>query len=216
MVVFKHTILKRSSKDGRIKLFMNEKKKKLKYGELTLKIFDVLADNLIEVGGYPRGRINVVLGYLIKLVLESLKNRADKTKIKRALKNLEKRQLIHLEDKGGKAIVYVKRKGRLKVIEHSLKKLVEYKKKKKKWDGKWFFIFFDVPEIERRKRNYLRSFLNRIGFHQYQKSVYIFPYECEEEINLIKKVVEGAQYAKYIVAQKIEDEEKFKKIFNLR
>ena len=76
-------------------------------------------------------------------------------------------------------------------------------------------VFFDVPEIQRNKRDYLRKFLNKIGFYRYQKSVYIFPYECEEEINLIKKIVEGAKYMKYIIAEKIEDEDAIKTFFKL-
>lgn len=50
-----------------------------------------------------------------------------------------------------------------------------------------------------------------MGFYRYQKSVYVFPYECEKEIALIKKIIEGAKYMKYIVADKIEDEEEIKK-----
>ena len=93
---------------------------------------------------------------------------------------------------------------------------MEYKKKKKQWNGKWFLVFFDVPEIQRNKRDYLRKFLIHLGFYQYQKSVYIFPYECEEEVKLIKKIIEGAKYMKYIIAEKIEEEETAKNYFNLK
>lgn len=93
--------------------------------------------------------------------------------------------------------------------------LLDFKKKKKVWDGKWFLVFFDVPEIERNKRNYLRQYLKKIGFYQYQQSVYLFPYECEKEVALIKKIMEGAKYMKYIIAEKIEDEEMAKRFFNL-
>ena len=34
--------------------------------------------------------------------------------------------------------------------------------------------FFDVPEIQRNKRDYLRDYLQKIGFYRYQQSVYIF------------------------------------------
>ena len=55
-----------------------------------------------------------------------------------------------------------------------------------------------------------------IGFYQYQKSVYIFPYECEREVALIRKIIEGGKYLSYIVADKIEYEERLKTYFNLR
>jgi len=93
---------------------------------------------------------------------------------------------------------------------------LEFKKKNKQWNGKWFFVFFDVPETQKNKRDYLRKFLIKLGFFPYQKSVYIFPYECEKEVELIKKIVEGAKYMKYIVAEKIEDETKVKDYFKLQ
>ena len=80
-------------------------------------------------------------------------------------------------------------------------------------NGFWFF--FDVPEIQRNKRDYLRDYLQKIGFYRYQQSVYIFPYECEKEINLIKKIVEGAKYLNYVIAEKIEGENKMKEYFKL-
>lgn len=72
-----------------------------------------------------------------------------------------------------------------------------------------------MPEAQRNKRDYLRKFLIKLGFYQYQKSVYLFPYECEKEVSLIKKIVEGAKYMKYIIAEKIEDELSAKEYFKL-
>ena len=42
------------------------------------------------------------------------------------------------------------------------------------------FSNFDVPEEERNKRYYLKTFLKE-WFYQYQQSVYVFPYECEKK-----------------------------------
>ena len=52
---------------------------------------------------------------------------------------------------------------------------------------------FDVPEKQRNKRDYLRHLLAFIGFVQYQQSVYVYPFECKKEIDLIKKVVEESK-----------------------
>ena len=158
---------------------------------------------------------------LIEVVGDVLKSATNMTKkekerkILRSLKNLEKKQIISLEEKDDKVFVYLKDKNHPKIVEYSIKKLLDFKKKNKKWDGRWFMVFFDVPEIQRNKRDYLRSFLRRLGFYPYQKSVYIFPYECEKEVSLIKKIVEGAKYMKYIIAERIEEEDKIKKYFEL-
>ena|SRR3989338_3394011 len=177
-------------------------------------ILESVADFLIENHRFDYGpSLPYLLGLLIKSVSSSQK--IHPYKVRRAITTLEKSNLINLQREGDQIYVTLEEKGYKKVAQYSLKKLLDYKLKQKKWDGKWFMVFFDIPETQRVKRNYLRDFLKEIGFYQYQLSVYIFPYECESEINFIKQVVEGAKYTKYIIADKIEDEETIKRHFKL-
>lgn len=194
-------------------------KKNFKYGELTKGILMYFSE--IVTSGYSsvQGRKGANLPLLIdnlKGLLKTIKNnQTKKKKVLRALKNLEKNEIIELTEKNNQVYVHLKDKDNPKIIEYSIESLLNFKKKNKQWNGKWFLVFFDVPETQRNKRDYLRKFLTRLGFYQYQKSVYIFPYECEKEVNLIKKIVEGAKYMKYIIAEKIEDETLAKGYFNL-
>lgn len=189
-------------------------KNNLKPGEVTELILESIANYLIDMGGYFKPSLNVLVGLIIKEILK--KRKIEKKKIERSLKILEKREIIILEEKDDKVFIQLHENGKSKIIKYSIKLLLYFKKKEKKWKGKWYMVFFDVPEIQRNKRDYLRRFLLKLGFYPYQKSVYLFPYECEEEINLIKTVVEGAKYMKYIVAEKIEDEKLAKTFFKLR
>lgn len=151
---------------------------------------------------------------VLNLIKEFTKKKVPETKVKRVLKSLERKELIYLDKRGDQ--VFVRLKGWNPVIlKYSIKSLLDYKMKEKKWQGKWFLVFFDVPEKQRNKRNYLRSFLRYIGFFQYQLSVYVFPYECEEEVKLIKQIVESAKYMSYIVAEKIEFEAEAKRHFHM-
>lgn len=192
------------------------KNNKLGYGEITTLILEKLADTLIESGRFAyKPHLPHLLGSLLKLILDERKKHITKNKLNRAIKNLEKRKIINIQIIDDNAYVYLEEKGVRKMAEYSLKMILDFKKKNKKWDGKWFLVFFDVPEIERRKRNYLRSFLKKLGFYQYQQSVYIYPFECEKEVVLIKNIVEGAKYMRYIIAEKIEDEKSVKTYFQL-
>lgn len=49
-----------------------------------------------------------------------------------------------------------------------------------KWDRKWRFIMFDVPEARRDVRDLVRRKLLDLGFVNLQKSVYVQPYACDE------------------------------------
>jgi len=157
----------------------------------------------------------IILGSIISLIKDFKRKDIPVAKVKRVLKNLEKKEIIHLEIKGGEVYVYLKNWFTPSTVKYSLQAILDLKKRKKEWKGKWFLVMFDVPEIQRNKRIYLRNFLKYIGFYQYQKSVYLFPYECEKEIALVKKIVEGAKYMSYIIAEKIENEQAAKTYFNL-
>lgn len=183
------------------------------YGKITKAFFNTLADLLIatKISYLPSPYYS--LGILIKEIIN--KEKIKEKQIKKVLFDLKKRKIINIVEENNEVKIYLTEKGKEKVITRSIKLLLDFKKKNKKWNGKWFLIFFDVPEKERIKRDYLRKYLKKLGFYPYQRSVYILPFECEKEINLIKKIVDGAEYMKYIIAEKIEDEEKIKKYFNL-
>ena len=189
------------------------KNSKLKSGEVIESILETIADVLIDLGGYYKPRLNIIIGKLIKAVIN--KRRIDKKKIYRAIKILEKKEIIVIKEIGEQIFVQLHDKGKSTVLKYSVKSLLNFKKAKKEWQKKWYLVLFDVPEIQRNKRDYLRRFLLKLGFYPYQKSVYLFPYECEKEIRLIKKIVEGAKYMNYIVAEKIENEKLAKIFFKL-
>ncbi|MEK7597421.1 MAG: CRISPR-associated endonuclease Cas2 [Patescibacteria group bacterium] len=196
---------------------INKSKKlnKFKKGEITkiilatLGIGAILGGTILITPNFP-----IILGTFIKLIEEIKGIKLPKTKVKRTLQQLEKRKIINLEVKNNEVYVEVEDIWNKEIIKYSIQSLLELKQKSK-WTGKWFLVIFDVPEIERNKRYYLRKFLKEIGFYQYQQSVYIFPYECEKEVTLIKKIIEGGKYLSYVVADKIEYENKLKTYFNL-
>lgn len=190
--------------------------KKLKRGQLYWMILETIGLGLVAGGGSPlRPTLPIMIKHITRLLKEIHKLDVEEEKVKKSLTHMEKKEIIDLVERDDQVFVYLKDKNNATVLQYSIKALLELKNKKKQWDGKWFLVFFDVPEIQRNKRDILRKFLTKTGFYRYQKSIYIFPYECEQEIVLIKKIVEGAKYMKYIIAEKIEDEEQVKAYFQL-
>lgn len=57
-----------------------------------------------------------------------------------------------------------------------------YKLAESDWDGKWRVIIFDIPEIGRDSRDYLRQKLISLGFGRLQKSVYISPLDLLADV----------------------------------
>ncbi|MDO8561611.1 MAG: CRISPR-associated endonuclease Cas2 [bacterium] len=54
----------------------------------------------------------------------------------------------------------------------------------KKWDHKWRIVTFDIPEKYAALRNKIRDILKEAGFVRLQHSVWVFPHECEEFVQL--------------------------------
>lgn len=196
---------------------INQKVKQIKFKrwELRKAIIKIILMSVVIGGSSSRPILPLMIKSIIKLLKEDFQLAVKEEKVKRVLNSLERNEIITLTEEGNNVFVQTVDKDSPVVIKYSIKILLDLKKKEKQWKGKWYLVFFDVPETQRNKRNYLRHFLTKIGFYQYQKSVYIFPYECEEEVKLIKKIIEAGKYMKYLIAEKIEDEEKIKIFFNL-
>lgn len=56
------------------------------------------------------------------------------------------------------------------------------------WDGKWRLILFDIAETKRRSRGSFRAKLKKLGFYKLQWSAWVYPYACENEIEIIRQV----------------------------
>jgi len=76
---------------------------------------------------------------------------------------------------------------------------------------------FDVKQSERWKRDVLRSFIKRLEFIQLQKSVWIHPYDCKAEVELLQELLGfTSSEVKLLVAENIgKDEVKLRQIFKL-
>lgn len=57
-----------------------------------------------------------------------------------------------------------------------------YSMQRKKWDGKWRVVIFDIKEKEKHLRNALRDKLKELGFGMLQKSIYISPYDFVKDM----------------------------------
>src|ERR1035437_5363263 len=88
-------------------------------------------------------------------------------------------------------------------------------KNPKKWDGKWRLVIYDLPIRFKKARNAFRWKLKDLGFFQFQKSVWIYPYPCEEEILFVADFFGVRKHIEILEVNKILDDSKLKAHFNL-
>ena len=84
------------------------------------------------------------------------------------------------------------------------------------WDSKWRVVVFDVPQKFNRERDRLRSKLKVLGFYMIQKSVFVLPYPCQEEIAIYCKKLKISEYVDVIIAESLgHAESEIKKFYGL-
>ncbi len=86
----------------------------------------------------------------------------------------------------------------------------------KRWDKKWRMLIFDIEELRKIYREALRGKLKQLGFYPLQKSVWVHPFDCQAEMDLLKDFfgLSDAEF-KLIIAETIGDDKHVKKFFNL-
>lgn len=151
--------------------------------------------------GFLHGNKPLVIE-LRKFLDERQSDRAD---FSRKIYRLQRRGIIRKFTEGKIQYLEITAKG----LQHIQKLTLESKgvKHQQKWDGKWRVVISDIPEKDRAIRDFLRIHLYKLGFRQIQKSVFIFPFECSEEINYLCETSGGRQYVKYLIADIIEGEQ---------
>lgn len=85
----------------------------------------------------------------------------------------------------------------------------------RRWDGKWRVLIFDIPERRRSLRIKLRITLRSLGFERLQDSVWVYPYDCEDLIALLKAEFKVGDDIRYIIADSIERDAALRKQFKL-
>ncbi len=125
-------------------------------------------------------------------------------KIWRNFNDLKKQGDIKFrKEKDGYQIYKLTKKG-----EKRIKKLVFDEMQlriPKKWDKKWRLVIFDIPETKRNARNAFRSKLEQMDFYQCQKSTWIHPFLCVEEIEFLKKFFKIEPYVKIFLVEEMTD-----------
>ncbi|KKT84981.1 MAG: Transcriptional regulator, PaaX family [Parcubacteria group bacterium GW2011_GWD1_44_9] len=88
-------------------------------------------------------------------------------------------------------------------------------RKPKKWDGKWRMIIFDIPEKKRKVRKQISTLFNQAGLHRLQDSVWVYPYDCEDIIGLLKTDFGIGKDLLYVIANEIENDKHLRSEFGL-
>ncbi len=85
----------------------------------------------------------------------------------------------------------------------------------KKWDKKWRIMIFDIPEKKKKIRDDLTVLFRKAGIRRLQNSVWIYPYDCEDIITLLKTDFGIGKYLLYLIVDELENDKYLREEFGL-
>ena len=184
-----------------------QKKTKIKIGKIIL--LTIAAAGVISMAVLAPNTLQ-----LLKIFHGNQKRKYNlKYHINSVITKLNTQGLIKFQKKNGLTLVRLTKKGAQMLLKYQVQEISI--KKPKKWDKKWRLIIFDIKEYKRNIRDNLRKELINLGFLRLQNSVWIYPYDCEDVIILLKAHFCIGKEVLYVVAEKIENDKWLKSKFCL-
>ena len=180
----------------------------MRYGKLTNKIVSLLAGGLVL--GYARGRRqrNEILKECDRIWLS-----IDRNQLFQALNILKLGKFLEIKTKPDETkYINLTSKGKNRADKFSLQELAI--RMPRRWDKKWRIVIFDIPEDRKSLRDELRRRLKILGFAEFQKSVFAFPYHCEDEINILVNFFGLHEHVRYLESTLSYDSD-LRNVFNI-
>ncbi len=112
---------------------------------------------------------------------------------------LKRRGYIRIKNLEGKKALMLTKSG----IGRALRSSFDEKEYKKRKDGKWIMIIFDIPQNHRKARDLLRSVLRNLGYKMFQQSVWVCPYDVFDKTEKSLQFFSLDQYIKIFLVEEL-------------
>ena len=183
------------------------RKKTRKLGVVQQKILLLLLGGFVlSCSRSPSKTLSIIRG-----MNETWKD-IDKQAADRAIQALYESTLVHAkENPDGSITLTLNEDGRKRALTYRHKDIKI--PKPARWDKKWRLVLFDIPEDEREARDAFREHLDYMGFFCLQKSAWVYPFDCKNEIDFIVECLDIRAYTRFIVAEHFDNEDHLKNFF---
>lgn len=167
---------------------------------------DSISDFILELVSFKNATVEFLLDP------EKFNEKYNRRQIQKSLYYLKRKKFIAFPARSPKRRVILTRLGLRKIDQMQFEKL---KIKRAAWDGRWRLLTFDVPEKQKELRQIFRLKLKKMGFFHFQRSVFVFPYECSTEIGLITDYLRITPCVHLLTASRFFGDKQLVKKFNL-
>jgi len=134
-------------------------------------------------------------------VFEKYRKTKNRRQFNDLIYRLKKNNLIKVKNLQGKQTVMLTKKGIDKAFRARFK--VESAELKKRKDGKWIMIIFDIPQNHKKSRDLLRSILQNLGYKMFQHSVWVTPYDVSQKTEELLQWYSFDRYVRIFLIEKL-------------
>ncbi|MBU2109524.1 hypothetical protein KKB71_01010 [Patescibacteria group bacterium] len=179
-------------------------------GELAKEILKGLAVGGLIIASFALPNLPQVFH------LFGVKTSRERYKMNRILQNLEKQKLIDIYEKGEDMVMEITERGKKRILKYKFDEIVIARPKK--WDEYWRMIIFDIPERYKKGRDALTKKLKEMEIYPLQKSVFICPFDCRNEVDFVSEFFDVRKFVHYFVVKEIDekDENFLRRYYNLK
>ncbi|MEK7080294.1 MAG: hypothetical protein AAB925_00480 [Patescibacteria group bacterium] len=133
---------------------------------------------------------------------------------KRAVVDLRKNEFIkQKQNYDGSVLISLSEEGKLRALNLIFRR---FDNRREKWDCKWRMVSFDIPNQYTKGRKALVYRLKSGGFYELQKSLFLYPYDCEKEIRALARLFKIEKYIRFGVLETIDSQEILIRRFKLK
>lgn len=132
--------------------------------------------------------------------------------LRRNLRRLQDQKILEIINEDGNEVIKLTQKGHIKYLRFKLEAL---SLKGKSWDGKWRLVIYDISKLKKSAQENFRRVLKQINFFPLQKSVYLTPYQCKEEIDYLREYFNLSEEVLLLEISKLENESYYKQYFEV-
>lgn len=175
--------------------------------EKTLLILEQIATGLVGFGAYTANYVTKSSWHSLHRKLQA-ETYHQKYRVAQKVKKLQQAGIIILR----------KDEYRLTKTGKELYKRLVFDRisiKHSKWDGTWRLVSYDIPSGNNSMRNLFRNRLKQWGFRLVHKSLWILPWECENEVQALAHRCGLEKNIIMMTTRKPVMEDRLIKIFNL-
>lgn len=177
----------------------------------------LLFSGAIIIGGStPQGSRAVwkLLKYSLRKMNNKRLQKFKEEQWKNSFYYLKGNNLLQMDYRGNQLHVALTEEGKAEAKKCKIDELEI--KKPKRWDKKWRLLIFDISEKDRAKREALRGKIKELGLYKLQKSIWVHPYDFENELKELQKFFRFKKgEIMLITADKIQSDVSLETYFNL-